>query len=135
VLFEIHTLKNVYIFLASAGSRDFEIFTSFGKSIVSQNTIKSLELCTVFFSLQQENKIRVACLDAFPLPVVEVQEKGDRVGVIVQRIRGKAITAVRATEMGHLAVCKERNFPRSALINSVRSSSDSSQSYPVKTGA
>jgi hypothetical protein len=33
----------------------------------------------VFFSLPQEKKIRVACLDAFPLPVEEVQEKGDRV--------------------------------------------------------
>jgi hypothetical protein len=33
----------------------------------------------VFFSLQQEKKIRVAFLDAFPLPVVEVQEKGDRI--------------------------------------------------------
>jgi hypothetical protein len=89
----------------------------------------------VFFSLQQEKKIRVACLDAFPLPVVELQEKGNRVRAIVQRVHGKAITAVRATEMGHLAVSKEQNFPRSALINSVRSSSDPSQSYPVKTGA
>ena len=31
----------------------------------------------MFFSLQQEKKITVACLDAFPFPVVEVQEKED----------------------------------------------------------
>jgi len=106
-----------------------------GNSIVSRYIIQCLELCTVFFSLQQEKKIRVACLDAFPLPAVQVHEKGNRVWVIVQRIHGKAITAVRATEMGHLAVSKKQNFPRCALINSVRSSSDPPQSYPVKTGA
>jgi len=33
----------------------------------------------VFFSLQQEKNISVAFLDAFSLPAVEVQEKGDRV--------------------------------------------------------
>jgi hypothetical protein len=33
----------------------------------------------VLFSLQQEKKIRFACLDAFPLPAAEAQEKEDRV--------------------------------------------------------